>query len=236
MSDYKDNTNNIIYRATFHFDNGALAPEIVLTASGFSVDEGDYLEITATKASYLEGTPAFTFESLDEDVFTVSSVGNVATVTGVAEGSADLRVTMTIGEDVYVVTKTIAVTAAGVEHLITWYTEGTGNQTNHIDGAGVWTWINYGALGYNWDSFHVISAQQFTLSYDSEPATTVTFVTISDDIGAATSARVYLSLGAAYGTGVLTMSLPDANGVTYTGTITFASGVATAYNGVPVNA
>ena len=114
VSDYKDNTNNIIYRATFHFDNGALAPEIVLTASGFSVDEGDYLEITATKASYLEGTPAFTFESLDEDVFTVSSVGNVATVTGVAEGSADLRVTMTIGEDVYVVTKTIAVTAAGV--------------------------------------------------------------------------------------------------------------------------
>ena len=227
--DFKDNPNNVIYRALFHFDKGAIAPEIELAAAAFSVDEGADLEITASKASFIEGTPTFAFTSLDTSIFTVTANNNVATVHGVAKGSATLRVTMTVGEKQYVLEKTIAVTEAGVKHLITWYTEGTGDQANHWLGAGIWTWVNYGALGYTWATFSVIKAQ-ITVSYASEPSTTVSVDTISDDIGAATSARVYILAGAAYNTGVLTMSLPDANGVTYTGTITFESGVATAYN------
>lgn len=228
-ADLKDNANNIIYRSIFHFDGGKIAPEIILTASSFSVDKGDDLEITASKASYIEGTATFAFESLDTDVFTVTSVNNVATVHGVAEGSADLKVTMTVGDDEYVLNKTIAVTEAGVQHLITWYTEGTENQRNHWLGAGIWTWVNYGELGYTWAEFSQIKAQ-ITVSYVSEPSTSVTVDTISDDIGAKTSARVYVLAGAAYNTGVLTMTIPSKSGVLHTGTITFVSGEATAYN------
>ena len=154
---------------------------------------------------------------------TVEVNNNVVTVHGVKEGGATLRVTMTVGTKVYTLDKTISVTKAGVKHLIPWYTEGTGNQANHWLGAGIWTWVNYGELGYTWATFSVIKAQ-ITVSYASDPATTVTVDTISDDLGAATSARVYILAGAAYNTGVLTMTLPDANGITYTGTITFASG------------
>ena len=222
------------YRAVWHFDNGVLDTEIHLSAAGFSVEEGQDLVITASKASWLEGTASFTFTSLDTNVFTVSAVDNVATVTGVAEGSATLRVVMQVaGVGAFSMDKTISVSAPGVQHLITWYTEGTGNQVNRIEGAGIWTWVNYGALGHTWATFSQLQSQ-ITVSYVSEPSTTVSVVTISDDIGSATSARVYLSLGAAYATGTLTMSLPDVNGVTYTGTIEFNAGVAVAYNGVAI--
>ena len=233
-SDFRDNANNKIYRAVWHFDNGTLDTEIHLSASGFSVNEGEDLEITASKASWLEGTATFSFESLDTSVFTVAAVDNVATVTGVAEGSATLRITMNVaGVGAFSMDKTIAVTQSGVQHDIPWYTEGTGNQANHWLGAGIWTWVNYGSLGYTWAQFSQIKAQ-ITVSYASEPSTTVTVDTISDDLGSAQSARVYILAGAAYNTGVLTMSLPDVNGITYTGTIEFNAGVAVAYNGVAI--
>ena len=228
--DFKDNTLNKIYRAVFHFDNGQLAPEINLSAESFSVEVGDTLQVTASKASYLDGTPTFEFSSLDENVFTVSSSGAVATITGVSEGSAALRVTMSLNGNPYVVEKTISVTQPGVQHLITWYTAGEGNQRNHFDGAGVWTWVNYGALGY--DGFGSFSAKkdQMTASYESNPATTIRVEVISDDLASLKVCRVYLVAGAAYTTGKLTMTIPDASGVTHTGSITFVDGEATAFN------
>ena len=104
---------------------------------------------------------------------------------------------------------------------------------NHIEGAGIWTWVNYGELGYTWATFSQIKSQ-ITVSYASEPTTNVWVDTISDNLDSATSARVYVLMGAAYNTGTLTMSLPDANGVTYTGTIQFNAGAAVAYNGVAI--
>ena len=53
--DFKDNANNTIYRAVAHWNNGALDTEIHLAASAFSVEVGADLEVTATKASWLEG-------------------------------------------------------------------------------------------------------------------------------------------------------------------------------------
>ena len=229
-SDYRDSANNTIYRAVAHFDNGALDAPIHLSAAGFSVNEGEDLEITASKASWLEGTPSFSFESLDNNVFTVTNEGNVATVTGGSEGSAALRVTMIIDGEPYTLDKTIAVTKAGVQHLITWRTDGEGNQRNWWQGAGIWTWVNYGELGY--DGFGAFSAQKdnMTATYESEPATTVRVEVISDDLASLKVCRVYLVAGAAYNTGKLTMTIPDVNGVTYTGSITFVDGEATAYN------
>ena len=228
---FKDSANHYNYIGVAHYDNGTIAPNIVLSAASFSVEEGDTLEVTATKAAFLpEGTATFVFESLDTDVFTVAAVDNVATITGVAQGNATLRVTMTLNAKAYVVEKAISVTEPGVQHLITWYTEGTGNQTNHWDGAGVWTWVNYGALGY--DGFGAFSAKksEMTASYESDPATTIRVEVISDDIAASKVCRVYLVAGAAYNTGKLTMTIPGNDGITYTGTITFTAGQATAYN------
>lgn len=229
-SDFRDGANNTIYRAVWHFDNGTLDTPIHLTAAGFSVNEGENLEITASKASWIDGTPSFSFESLDTNVFTVTNVDNVATVTGVAEGSATLRTVMTIGEETYTLEKTIAVTQAGVEHLITWRTDGEGNQRNWWQGAGIWTWVNYGELGY--DGFAAFAAQKDNMiaTYESEPATTIRVEVISDDLASLKVCRVYLVAGAAYNTGKLTMTIPDVNGVTYTGSITFVDGEATAYN------
>ncbi len=229
-SDFRDSANNTIYRAVWHFDNGALDAPIHLSAAGFSVNEGEDLEITASKASWLEGTPSFSFESLDNNVFTVTNEGNVATITGGSEGSATLRVTMIVEGEPYTLDKTIAVTKAGVQHLITWRTDGEGNQRNWWQGAGIWTWVNYGELGY--DGFAAFSAQKdnMTATYESEPATTIRVEVISDDLASLQVCRVYLVAGAAYNTGKLTMTIPDVNGVTYTGSITFVDGEATAYN------
>ena len=53
---------------------------------------------------------------------------------------------------------------------------------------------------------------------------------ISDDIVSIKVCRVYLVANADEGTSVITMTIPDANGVTCTGSITFVNGEATAYN------
>lgn len=225
--DFKDTANNTIYRAVVHWDNGNVDTEIHLAASAFSVDVGADLEVTASKASWLEGNATFAFASSDNTVFTVTANGNVATVRGVAEGSANLVVTMTIGDDEYIMSKQIAVSAAGVEHLIPWYTEGTENQRNHWAGAGVWTWVDYGALGY--DGFASFSAQKSNMTVTCDK-TGIRIDTISDDIAALHVCRVYLVANAAETTSVITMTIPDVNGVTYTGSITFVAGEATAYN------
>ena len=53
---------------------------------------------------------------------------------------------------------------------------------------------------------------------------------ISDDIAALHVCRVYLVANAAETTSVITLTIPDVNGVAYTGSITFVAGEATAYN------
>lgn len=229
--DFRDNALNKVYRAMFYFDQGAVAPEIVLSPASLSVEEGDTLQVTASKNFYLDGVPTFVFESLDTSVITVVSNGANATITGEAEGTATLRVTMTISEDTYVLEKTVAVTAAGVQNLITWYTEGTGNQANHWQGAGIWTWIDYGALGYDWSG---ISTKKSSVSVSYNPSVSLTVDVISDDINALHVCRIYIVAASEQHSGTLTMSLPDSNGVTYTGTIQFNAGVAVAYNGVAV--
>ena len=225
--DFRDNVNNTIYRSVTHWNGGKVDTEIHLEAASFSVEEGDDLEVTASKASWLEGNATFAFASSNNAVFTVAANGNVATVTGVAEGSANLVVTMTIGDDEYTMSKQIAVSAAGVEHLIVWYTEGEGNQRNHWDGAGVWMWVDYGAMGY--DGFASFSAQKSNMTVTCNK-TGIRVELISDDIPAKHACRVYLVANAAESTSVITMTIPDANGVTCTGSITFVDGEATAYS------
>ena len=225
--DFKDNANNTIYRAVAHWNNGALDTEIHLAASAFSVEVGADLEVTATKASWLEGNATFAFASSNDTVFTVTASGNVATFRGVAEGSANLVVTMTIGDDEYTMSKQISVTAAGVEHLIVWYTEGEGTQTNHWQGAGVWMWVDYGAMGY--DGFASFSAQKSNMTVACDK-TGIRIDVISDDIPSKHACRVYLVADSDKPTSVITMTIPDANGVTCTGSITFVDGEATAYN------
>ncbi len=225
--DFKDNANNTIYRAVTHWNGGALDTEIHLAASAFSVEEGANLEVTATKASWLEGNATFTFASSNDEVFTVTADGNVATVTGVAEGSANLVVTMTIGDVEYTMSKQIAVSAAGVEHLIPWYTEGTDTRRNHWNNVGVWTWVDYGALGYNGHNAFVAQKNNMTVTCDK---TGISIDAISDDIAELHVCRVYLIAKDAAPTSVITMKIPDANGVTHTGSITFVDGEATAYN------
>ena len=108
--DFKDNTLNKIYRAVFHFDNGAVAQELNLSIASDTVVVGTPATLTATKGYYLEGTPTFEFASSDTDVLTVSVNGNVATLNGVAAGTATVTVTMSLNGESYVKAKTITVT------------------------------------------------------------------------------------------------------------------------------
>ena len=120
--------------------------------------------------------------------------------------------------------------AAPEEHLIPWFTTGEGNAANHIEGAGIWAWIQYKELGFaNYDEVFAIK-EQVTCSYESDPATTVRLDTISDATD--TYVRFYFVLQAAYNNGTLTVSLPAKDGTIYTGSLTFTAGVLTAVNGV----
>ena len=118
--------------------------------------------------------------------------------------------------------------------VMPWYTEGTGNQAIHIEGAGIWTWVKYGDMGYeNYNAFNA-EKDNFEVSYESEPATTARIDAVSDDIAAEKICRVYVALGAAYNTGVLTLTVPGADGKTYEGTLEFAAGELTKINGEAV--
>jgi len=112
-----------------------------------------------------------------------------------------------------------------------WYTEGKDNQAIHFEGAGIWTWVNYGTMGYaDFNAFNAAKAN-IVAAYASEPAATVNEVVVSDDIAASKVCRVYIVLSAAYNTGVLTLKIPGADGKTYEGTLEFAAGVLSKING-----
>ena len=121
--------------------------------------------------------------------------------------------------------------APAANEALPWYTEGKDNQAIHFEGAGIWTWVNYGTMGYaDFNAFNAAKAN-IVAAYASEPAATVNEVVVSDDIAASKVCRVYIVLSAAYNTGVLTLKIPGADGKTYEGTLEFAAGVLSKING-----
>jgi uncharacterized protein YjdB len=112
VCDFKDTTNNIIYRATCYFNNGALEKDVNLTVGNENLLIGDNTTITAVKGSYLEGEPSFSFVSSDTNVVTVVANGNTATINAVGVGNATVTVTMTLGGKNYVTEQSFSVTSS----------------------------------------------------------------------------------------------------------------------------
>lgn len=114
-----------------------------------------------------------------------------------------------------------------------WYTEGEGNQAIHFEGAGIWTWVKYGELGYaDFNEFNAVKAN-IVAEYVSDPVATINEIVVSDDNASLKYARVYVVLSAAYNTGVLTLKVPSKDGSKlYEGTLEFAAGALTKVNGV----
>ena len=121
------------------------------------------------------------------------------------------------------------------EEAMPWYTEGTGNQAIHFEGAGIWTWVKYDVMGYaNFDEFNA-AKDSFVAAYESEPAANIMSKVVSDDNATLKYARVYISLDAAYNTGVLTLTIPAKDGSkNYVGTLEFAAGELVKINGEEV--
>lgn len=101
-----------------------------------------------------------------------------------------------------------------------------------MEGAGIWTWVDYGALGYADYTEFADAKANMQATYESEPATTATVDAVSDDIPSLHVARVYVVLGAAYNTGVLTLTIPAKDSTVYTGTLGFNAGALVSINGV----
>ena len=119
QADFKDNTNNVIYRAIWHFDNGALAQELNLNIASDTIVVGTPATLTASKGYYLDGTPTFAFESSDTNVLTLTVNDNVATLNGVAAGTSTVTVTMTLGGETYNKSIVITVTSGMTEIPLT---------------------------------------------------------------------------------------------------------------------
>ena len=119
QADFKDNTNNIIYRAIWHFDNGTLAQELNLNIASDTIVVGTPATLTASKGYYLDGTPTFAFESSDTSVLTLTVNDNVATLNGVAAGTSTVTVTMTLGGETYNKSIVITVTSGMTEIPLT---------------------------------------------------------------------------------------------------------------------
>ena len=113
-----------------------------------------------------------------------------------------------------------------------WFTTGEGNQAIHFEGAGIWTWVNYGTMGYADFAAFNAAKESIVAAYESEPATTINDKVVSDDIAASKVCRVYIVLSAAHNTGKLTLTIPGADGKTYEGTLEFNAGALTKVNGV----
>jgi uncharacterized protein YjdB len=113
-----------------------------------------------------------------------------------------------------------------------WFTTGEGNQAIHFEGAGIWTWVNYGTMGYADFAAFNAAKENIVAAYESDPAATINDKVVSDDIAASKVCRVYIVLSAAHNTGKLTLTIPGADGKTYEGTLEFAEGTLTKVNGV----
>ncbi len=123
------------------------------------------------------------------------------------------------------------------EEPMPWYTEGTGNQAIHFEGAGIWTWVKYDAMGYaDFNEFNAAKGN-FVIDYSSDPVATIVDKVVSDDNATLKYARVYVALSAAYNTGILAVTIPAKDGSkNYVGTLQFTAGELVKINGEEVAA
>ena len=214
-----------------YYDSGSNLRIYINSGSTGSVAlqaDADYT-IVSVKFTYVWNKGWGSFPLASDEVGTINDTSKTYTITNTDDGNEQLRITA------------ISVTyqAAGEtpvqEEALPWYTEGEGNQAIHFEGAGIWTWVKYDEMGY--EGFAQLSAAKdnFEVAYESDPATTISQVVVSDDNATLKYARVYVSLGAAYNTGTLSLTIPSADGtVNYVGTLEFDAGVLTAINGEAV--
>ena len=212
-------------KITLNFKDGFNVTKVVVKAAGWvgktdklGINGGEQVTIkSASTAASLEDESAFlTYEF---ELATPSNVIVLETTLAVMISEMELY-----GEEA-------GSTPVETKEAMVWYTEGEGNQAIHFEGAGIWTWVKYDALGYaDFNAFNA-AKDSFVVAYESEPAATVVDKVVSDDNATLKYARVYVVLSAAYNTGVLTLTIPGADGKTYEGTLEFAEGALVKVNG-----
>lgn len=115
---------------TLYYDCVDVSPEVHITETEMSVGVGETGQLhTSTVDVTSADSPTYSWASDNEDVATVDNNG---LVTGVGAGSANITVTMTIGENTYTDSLEVSVTAAAatvVEMAIL--------DTSRIEGAGI---------------------------------------------------------------------------------------------------
>ncbi len=107
---FKDATANVVYQGRIYFKDGKIAQAVALTGAT-SVLAGQSIDLTAEKGYFLEGDATYEYSSDNEEVATVTGNGASVSVKGVKAGSANISVTMKIGEKTYKASKKVTVTA-----------------------------------------------------------------------------------------------------------------------------
>ena len=199
---------------------------------------------TATASVTINGTKvdaAFSENIINKDAITDGKLNNAGTLSFEFEASKDITIAVdntnskanfgVVFDSIEFFGEEGGETPVETKEAMVWYTEGEGNQAIHFEGAGIWTWVKYDELGYaDFNAFNA-AKDSFVVAYESEPAATVVDKVVSDDNATLKYARVYVVLSAAYNTGVLTLTIPGADGKTYEGTLEFAEGVLVKVNG-----
>ena len=165
---------------------------------------------------------------------TIADKAHADVKAGLADGSVYTEYTFELAEasNVIVLQSTLCVmidsivfhnSAAPAAKAVAWYQDGTGNQANHIEGAGIWLWVNYKAMGYA--DFAAINAAKADTTVKLSTETSIVEYFYSDDVAAEGYCRLYVVLSAAVTDVVVTVTIGE-----YTGSVTFVGGAATAYN------
>ena len=211
-------------KMTLSFKDGTAISRVVMKAAGWNgktckigVNGGDQVSIpSAPTAASMEDESAFQTFTFD----LASPAKEIVFETTLCVMISELELYAVEGGETPV-----------ENEAMPWYTEGTGNQAIHFEGAGIWTWVKYDSMGFeNFAAFDAAKAN-FVATYESEPAATIVEKVVSDDNATLKYARVYIVLSAAYNTGKLTLTIPGADGKTYEGTLEFAAGELSKING-----
>lgn len=217
----------VIYKSVAHFNGSQYIASAEITGED-ATNVGDSVQLTAVVNEEEVSISSCSWSSSDDSIATVDNDG---LVTGVSVGQVTITATITgSNEKVYVVRKQINVLDPDAEKtMVPWYTEGTGNQTNHRDhnGAGLWTWVDITAMGYS--EFNDFSDSKIlSVSYST---TSIRFEVWSDHItvGGHKIGRLYFVLGAA-SDGVLKIQIKQNDGSTAYGSITFVDEIGGNYN------
>lgn len=136
--EFVDSSENKVYVASARFVGSALKQGVTITAPSNDLLVGDTLELAVTNNE--GGTPSYVWESSDTDVATVNPSG---VVTGVADGSATITVTMTVNEKDYTDSVAIVVSSSGL----------VGTEITTL--AGLKDLFGKGAPMHNSDSFYL---------------------------------------------------------------------------------